>query len=105
MISVGKIGGKADATPEEILADNQRLAGLLDEAQTNTPEDAPADFDALLDDYRATSEAIRDADGDVDAAFAALAEDAPDVIQRLSSSKSHPGAYDFLVDRCGIARP
>jgi hypothetical protein len=105
MLGVGQIQRGADATAEEVLAENERLIDLLGEAQVNTPEDAPPDFDSLLDDYRLATQAITDAEGDVDAAFAALERDAPEVVGRLGSSTSHAEAYEFLVDRCGISAP
>lgn len=105
MLGVGRVGGSAAATPEQTLRDNEELAALLDEAQVNTPEDAPRDFDVLLDDYRAASQAIATAGGDTEAAFAKLAEESPAVVRRLGSADSHAAAYDFLVERCGIERP
>lgn len=105
MLGIGQIGGDAESAPEQVLADNQALAALLDEAQANTPEDSPPDLDALIDDYRAASQAIVDAGGDVEAAFAALQLEAPDVVARLGSSTSHEDAYAFLVDRCGVSVP
>ena len=105
MLGVGTIEPAADATPADVLAENERLLELLGEAQVNTPEDAPPDFDALLDDYRAAAEAIADANGNVEAAFVTLSEEAPEVVARLGSSTSHAAAYDFLVARCGISGP
>lgn len=105
MLGVGQVGSDPDARPAEVLAANQTLVGFLDEAQANTPADAPADFDALLDDYRAATRAIAESDGDVDAAFAALERSSPEVVQRLGSATSHQAAYDFVVDRCGITQP
>lgn len=105
MLAVGQVERSTDATPAEVLAENEELARHLDEAQASTPPDAPPDFDALLDDYRAASEAIADARGDIDAAFEALEREAPDVVERLGSSTSHEEGYDFLVDRCGITAP
>lgn len=105
MLAVGRIGGDPEATPDQVLADNQVLATLLDEAQASTPADAPSDLDALIDDYRTASQAIVAAGGDVEAAFVALQRDAPDVVARLGSSSSHVEAYDFLVARCGMVAP
>jgi hypothetical protein len=105
MLGVGHVGGDPDATAEEVLAANDTLMGFLDEAQATAPGDAPADFEALLDDYRAATEAIAEAQGDVDAAFAALERRSPELVQRLGSATSHQAAYDFLVDRCGISAP
>jgi hypothetical protein len=101
MLGVGQIAGAEGATPEEVLASTNALAARLDDAQATTPEDAPPDFDALLDDYRLAIEAIRDADGDVEVAFAALGEEQPEVVARLGSSTSHEEAFAFLVERCG----
>lgn len=105
MLGLGRIGGDPTATPDQVLADNQVLVTLLDEAQANTPGDAPPDLDSLIDDYRAASQALVAAGGEVEAAFAALQRDAPDVVARLGSSSSHVEAYDFLVARCGITAP
>ena len=105
MLAVGRAPGAAGASTDEVLAANEELVGHLDEAQTNTPSDAPADFDALLDDYRAAAEAIFAAEGDVAAAFETLGKEHPEVVDRLSSSTSHADAYAFLVDRCGIQAP
>lgn len=102
MLGVGQIGRDAEASPDEVLADNDKLVAFLDEAQANTPTDAPPDFDALLDDYRAATQAIAAAGGDVEAAFAALERESPKVVDRLGSSTSHAEGYDFLVERCGI---
>jgi hypothetical protein len=101
MLAIGQVGGAAGATPAQVLEATQELVGHLDEAQANTPSDAPPDFEALLDDYRLATEAIFDAEGDVSAAFAALEEDHPEVVARLGSSTSHEEAYDFLIERCG----
>ena len=105
MLAVGQVERSADATPAEVLAENEELQAHLDEAQANTPADAPPDLDALLDDYRVASLAIATAEGDVEAAFEALERDDPGVVERLGSSSSHVEGYQFLVDRCGIAAP
>jgi hypothetical protein len=103
MLGVGRVEGAAGATAEEVLVANEELVSHLDEAQTNTPSDAPADFEALLDDYRLATEAITEADGDVAEAFDALERDHPEVVARLGSASSHAEAYAFLVERCGDA--
>ena len=105
MLALGQVAGAEDATPEEVLEANRELVANLGEAQANTPEDAPPDLDALLDDYRIASDAITKANGDVEAAFRALGVEHPDVVSRLGSSSSHEEAYTFLVDRCGINVP
>jgi hypothetical protein len=105
MLSVGQVGGAQGATAQQVLAANEQLVAHLDEAQANTPADAPADFDALIDDYRAATAAIFEAGGDVRKAFEALEAEQPDVVFRLGSETSHKEAYDFLVERCGINAP
>ena len=105
MLAVGQISGAQGAPPAEVLETNRQLAAHLDEAQVNTPADAPPDFEALIDDYRAAIAAIFDAEGDLDEAFRALEAAHPDVVARLGSSTSHEEAYAFLVERCGINPP
>ena len=105
MLSVGQIAGAEGASAQEVLDANEQLVSQLDEAQANTPADAPADFEALVDDYRVATDAIFKADGDIDKAFEALQRDDPDVYARLGSDTSHQEAYDFLVERCGINPP
>jgi hypothetical protein len=105
MLNLGQVRGAQGATPQQVLAANQELVAQLDEAQANTPPDAPPDFDALLDDFRIASTAIFDAGGDVEKAFEALEAAEPDVVARLGSPSSHPEAYGFLTERCGIDRP
>jgi hypothetical protein len=103
MLAVGRAPGANGASPEEVLAANTMLAAHLDQAQANTPPDAPPDFDRLLDDYRLASEAISQTAGDVAEAFASLEAEHPEVVARLASSTSHAEAYRFLVARCGEA--
>jgi hypothetical protein len=105
MLAVGTVETAAGATPAEVVAANQELVAQLDEAQANTPEDAPPELDALLDDYRVASEAIFAAEGDVEVAFAALGAEHPDVVSRLGSESSHEEAYAFLAERCGNEAP
>jgi hypothetical protein len=105
MLGVGQVPGAQGASPAQVLDANEQLVAHLDEAQANTPPDAPPAFEALLDDYRLATTAIFDARGDVQAAFAALEDAHPDVVARLGSSSSHEEAYTFLVERCGINAP
>ena len=105
MLKVGQVAGAEGATPKQVLAANEQLIAQLDEAQANTPPDAPADFDALIDDYRAATKAISDAKGDVEKAFKALAVQDKQLVGRLGSAASHQAAFDFLVARCGINPP
>lgn len=101
MLAVGRTPGAAGATPQEVVDANREMIDHLDEAQANTPSDAPPDFEALLDDFRLAAEAIFEADGNVVEAFEAIERDHPDVHARLASPTSHEAAYDFLVERCG----
>ena len=106
MLAVGRVQGAAGASPAEVVEANEELVGHLDEAQANTPSDAPPDFEALLDDFRLAAEAIFEADGNVVEAFEALRREHPEVHRRLGSPTSHMVAYDFLIERCGEdARP
>ena len=84
---------------------NASVASLLDEATASAPEDAPADVQALFDDYRVVSEAIVAAKGDTEVASEALARDHPDVLGRLGDTAAYDDAFAFFVDRCGIAPP
>ena len=101
MLAVGRVQGAAGATKQQVVEANEDLVTRLDEAQANTPGDAPADFEALLDDYRLATDAIFEARGDVAKAFEALERDHPEAYRRLGSSTSHQEAYAFLVERCG----
>ena len=105
MLGVGQVAGAQGATPAQVVEANRQLVAHLDEAQANTPSDAPPDFDALIDDYRLATTAIFDARGNVEAAFEKLEAEHPDVVARLASSSSHEEAYTFLVERCGINAP
>ena len=105
MLGVGQVAGAEGATPEQVLEANRQLVAHLDEAQANTPADAPPDFDLLIDDYRKASNSIIGAGGDVQAAFTYLQETDPGLVARLRSSSSHQAAYDFLVERCGVDAP
>lgn len=105
MLGVGQVGRDENATAAEVLADNERLVGFLDDAEAAVPADAPSGFGALLADYRTAAAAITAAAGDVPAAFAALEAEAPEVVERLGSSESHAAAFAFLVERCGITAP
>ena len=105
MLSLGQVSGASGKTPQQVLAANEALVSHLDEAQANTPADAPPDFDSLIDDYRLATTAIFDAAGDVTKAFEALKREHPDAYARLGSETSHKEAYGFLADRCGINPP
>lgn len=106
MLAVGRVQGAAGATPEQVVEANRELVGHLDEAQANTPSDAPPDFEALLDDFRLAAEAIFEADGNVVEAFESLKGEHPEVHRRLGSPTSHMAAYQYLIERCGEgARP
>lgn len=92
-------------TPEEVLAENAQITTLVEEATANAPEDAPADVQALFDDYQLLSAAIEAAGGDTDAAFTALSAEQPALLERLSQADAHLEAFTFFADRCGTAAP
>ena len=92
-----------DPTPEQVLSDAEAFLDLLAEAQVNAPEDAPPALEALIDDWRAITEAIGRAAGDVDAAYAALAQEQPDLYARLGDPDAHREAFEFFATRCGAA--
>lgn len=93
------------ATPEEVLAQNEQLLDLIDEATATVPDGAPADVERLFDDYRAIAQAISQANGDIDAAYAALQRDEPELTARLVNPTAHLPAFEFFADRCGIPLP
>jgi hypothetical protein len=92
-------------TPEEVLAENAQVTTLVEEATANAPEDAPADVQALFDDYQLLSAAIEAAGGDTEAAFTALSADQPALMERLSQPNAHLEAFTFFSGRCGTAAP
>jgi hypothetical protein len=94
-----------DATPEAVLAQNEEIITLLDEATASAPDDAPADVQALFDDYQVLSDAITAAAGDTEAAFATLSTDQPELMARLAAADVHKEAFTFFAERCGTAPP
>jgi hypothetical protein len=103
--AMGKEPAAADGTPESVLAQNEEIVVLLDEATASAPEDAPADVQALLDDYQALSDAVTAAGGDTDTAFATLTTEQPELMARLTAADVHKEAFTFFADRCGTAPP
>lgn len=100
--ALGSEPSSAPATPAEVLAQNASVISLLDEATASAPADAPADVQALFDDYSIVSEAVAAASGDTAAAYAALSRDDPELTTRLSA---HDEAFAFFAQRCGTAPP
>jgi hypothetical protein len=97
------LGGDAGgAVPEQVLAQNEEMLGLLDEAQASVPEGAPSDVASLIDDYRKIGEAIGAAGGDVNAAYAAIQGSDPNLAARLVDASAHLAAFQFFADRCGV---
>jgi hypothetical protein len=92
----------AGATPEQVLAQNEAMLDLLDEASANVPEGAPADVESLFDDYRTIAVAIGSAGGNVEAAYAAIEQDEPDLAARLFNPTAHLPAFEFFANHCGI---
>jgi hypothetical protein len=103
--ALGSEPAAGTGTPEEVLAENDRVIALLDEATASAPEDAPADVQALFDDYQMLSAAITAAAGDTAAAFATLTTDQPELMARLAGGNLHEEAFTFFAQRCGTAPP
>jgi hypothetical protein len=105
MEELGSESPSGEATPEQVLAESEKTISLIDEAAANVPDDAPADVQALFDDYRVLLEAIDAADGDADAAFEALSERQPELMARIAEANAHLDAFTFFSERCGTAAP
>jgi len=105
MLQIGTLGAGADAQPADVLAVNEELLDLLGEAQATTPEESPPAIDLLIDDFRAVAIALADAAGDVDAAYATLAEQDPEAYARFTQSGARDEAYEFLALHCGTEPP
>jgi hypothetical protein len=105
MEELGSESPAGEATPEQVLAESEETISLIDEAAANAPDDAPADVQALFDDYRVLLEAIETAKGDADAAFTALSEDEPELMARIAGAEAHREAFTFFSERCGTAPP
>ena len=95
-------GGATTGAPEQVLAQNEAMLDLLDEAAASVPEGAPADVESLFDDYRAIAVAIGGAGGNIDAAYAAIQEDQPELAARLFNATAHLPAFEFFARHCGI---
>jgi hypothetical protein len=95
-------GDAAGGTPEQVLAQNEAMLDLLDEASANVPAGAPADVESLFDDYRTISVAIGSAGGDVESAYAAIQRDDPELATRLFTETAHLPAFEFFANHCGI---
>jgi hypothetical protein len=97
-------GGEArTATPEQVLAQNEQMLDLLDEAAASVPEGAPADVESLFDDYRRIAEAIGEAGGDTDAAYTTIEAADPALAARLFNPTAHLPAFEFFARDCGIS--
>jgi hypothetical protein len=103
--ALGAEPASGTGTSEEVLAENAQVTTLVEEATANAPEDAPADVQALFDDYLLLSAAIEAAGGDTEAAFTALSTQQPALMERLSQPDAHREAFTFFAGRCGIAAP
>lgn len=102
---MGNEPDSGDGTPEEVLAQNDEIIRLLEDATATAPDDAPADVQSLFDDYMVLSQAITTSGGDTDAAFAALQADEPELMARLAQPDAHTEAFTFFSERCGTAAP
>jgi len=95
-------GGADTGDPAQVLAQNEAMLDLLDQATATVPDGAPADVERLFDDYSSVAEAIRVAGGDIDAAYAGLHEREPEVAARLFNATAHLPAFDYFANHCGI---
>lgn len=91
-----------DPSPARVLEQNTELAQLIEDAANNSPADAPSDVVDMLSDYRAFTQAVAQAAGDVAAALAALDQATPGFMDRLND---HREAFEFFATRCGTAPP
>jgi hypothetical protein len=96
-------GGSETGAPEEVLAQNEAMLDLLDEATATVPAGAPADVESLFDDYARIAEAIGEAAGDIDAAYAAIQEQEPELAARLFNPTAHLPAFEYFSNHCGIS--
>jgi hypothetical protein len=95
-------GGAETGAPDQVIAQNEAMLDLLDEATATVPEGAPADVESLFDDYQQIARAIGAAAGDIDAAYAAIERDQPEVAARLFNPTAHLPAFDYFANHCGI---
>ena len=103
--ALGREPAPAERSAPQVLAQNERLAGFIEVLAANRPQDAPDAVDALVADYRVLSAAIVDANGDIEAAFAVLDAEDPELSIRLGLPDSYHDAVVFFADRCGTALP
>ena len=95
-------GGADTGAPEQVLAQNEAMLDLLDQATATVPAGAPAAVESLFDDYLSVADAIRSAGGDIEAAYAGLQEHEPQVAARLFNATAHLPAFDYFARHCGI---
>ncbi|MEX2293990.1 MAG: hypothetical protein WD691_09410 [Acidimicrobiales bacterium] len=103
--ALGREQAPADRSAAQVLAQNEKLAGLIEIVAANKPADAPDAMDELVDDYRVLAAAIAAANGDVEAAFEVLDAEDPQLSVRLGLPDSYHDAVVFFADRCGTALP
>lgn len=103
--ALGSDKAAAAGTPAEVLAQNSKLAALIEQVATSAPSDAPADVQALIADYRVLSDAVSAAGGDTAAAFSTLGTSEPELTARLGQADAHRASFAFFADRCGTAPP
>ena len=96
-------GGAETGAPEEVLAQNEAMLDLLDEATANVPAGAPADVESLFDDYKRIAEVIGEAAGDIEAAYAAIEQHEPELAARLFNATAHLPAFEYFANHCGIS--
>jgi hypothetical protein len=94
-----------DPTPDAVLAQSQAMRGLLDEISASSPPDAPDAVAALLSDFRTIADAVTASGGDVDAAYAALEAEQPELWARLAEPTAHDDGFRYFADHCGTPLP
>lgn len=103
--AMGRERAPADRSVKQVLAQNARLAELIEVVAANTPADAPPGVGALVKDYRFLSSAIVAASGDVDAAFNLIKSVDPDLAERLGLPDTYHEAVAYFADQCGTPQP
>ncbi len=94
----------ADASVDDVLAQNAKLAALIAAASADVPDEAPGAVETLLADYGALATAIEKANGDTVAVFAALDASDPQLADRLRLPDAYNSAVVFFSERCGTAQ-
>jgi len=95
----------AEPTPEAVVAQSEELLTVIGEITANVPSDSPPAVEALLDDFRVIAEAVGAAGGDVEAAYATLEAEQPELWARLAEPTAHDEGFAYFNERCGTPLP